>query len=237
MFCFRNTSTARNAVRSLVQTGKAFKIRNNLYTCRNPETDKPIANRFQIASSITASSCVSHHSAMEYYGIMNQLFYDVYVSSETRFHDFEFDGYTYRFVQSYIREGIEYPEFSGGIKVTDRERTTIDSIKDMDKISGMEEVLSNIESMENLDEEKLLQYLHLYKSGFLFQKTGFLLWDVREQLGLSDTFFEECHTCMGQNVRYLTSERKKASFDRYWKLMIPLDYNNKNGVLFADEPI
>ena len=37
---------------------------------------------------------------MEYYGITDQVYYDVYVASETSFREFEFDGYTRRYVAS-----------------------------------------------------------------------------------------------------------------------------------------
>ena len=59
-----------------------------------------------------------------------------------RFHDFEFDGYTYHYVKEQMKEGIVSPEFSGGVRVTDKERTIVDSIKDINLIAGLEEVLS-----------------------------------------------------------------------------------------------
>ena len=47
-------------------------------------------------------------------GHFNQVFYDVYVESETRFHDFEFDGYTYHYVKEQMKEGIGFPEYAIG---------------------------------------------------------------------------------------------------------------------------
>ncbi len=70
-----------------------------MYTCVSLQACGPIANRFQIASSITATSYISHYSAMEYYGTTDQVYYDIYVSSETTFNDFEFDGYSYHYIQ------------------------------------------------------------------------------------------------------------------------------------------
>ncbi len=63
------------------------------------------------------------------------------------FRDFEFDGYVYHCVCSKSNKGIESVNYSGGVRVTDKERTVIDSIKDMDKISGLEEVIENIQSI------------------------------------------------------------------------------------------
>jgi predicted transcriptional regulator of viral defense system len=147
---YNNIDSARSAIKRLMKDGMVAKIRNNMYTCISGETGAPVANRFQIASHITPTSYVSHHTAMEYYGITDQVYYDVYVSSETSFRDFTFDGYTYCFVASKNSEGIEKPPYSGGVAVTNLERTIVDSIKDMDKISGIEEVVQNIESVHRM---------------------------------------------------------------------------------------
>ena len=106
---YSSERTARNALKKLMNENLVVKIRNGLYTCISGESGGPVANKFQIASAITDSSYVSHHTAFEYYGIMDQVFFEVYVSSETRFHDFSFDGYTYRYVKSRMKEGVITP--------------------------------------------------------------------------------------------------------------------------------
>ena len=180
---YNNMDSARSAVKRLMREGMVAKIRNNMYTCISGETGAPVANRFQIASHITPTSYVSHHTAMEYYGITDQVYYDVYVSSETSFRDFTFDGYTYCYVASKNAEGIDKPLYSGGVAVTNLERTIVDSIKDMDKISGIEEVVQNVENVHRMQEKRLLKYLQLYQNQFLYQKMGYLLWQRKEQMG------------------------------------------------------
>ena len=96
---YANERTARVALGKLLKEKMVYKIRNGLYTCVSGENGGPVANRFQIASAITSSSYVSHHTAFEYYGITDQVFYEIYVGSETRFHDFAFDGYRYHYVK------------------------------------------------------------------------------------------------------------------------------------------
>ncbi|MDO4452840.1 MAG: type IV toxin-antitoxin system AbiEi family antitoxin [Lachnospiraceae bacterium] len=227
---YNNMDSARSAIKRLMKGGMVVKIRNNMYTCISGETGAPIANRFQIASHITPTSYVSHHTAMEYYGITNQVFYEVYVSSKTSFRNFTFDGYTYCFVASKNSEGIEKPSYSGGIAVTNLERTLVDSIKDMDKISGIEEVVENIESVHRMQEKRLLKYLELYKNQFLYQKMGYLLWQHREEMGLSDFFFEKCKKQIGKSKRYLTRDQEGGCYDDNWKLVVPDDLQNiKNG--------
>ncbi len=228
---YNNVNSARSAVKRLMREGMAVKIRNNMYTCISGETGQPVANRFQIASSVTPTSCVSHHTAMEYYGITDQVYYDVYVSSETSFRDFEFDGYTYHYVPTKNSEGIEKPAYSGGITVTDMERTLVDSVKDMDKIAGIEEVVQDIESIHRMQEKRLLKYMELYRNQFLYQKMGFLLFENKEKLGLSDHFFDVCKSQTGKSKRYLTKDMETGRYDDEWKLVVPEDiFNMKNGV-------
>ena len=229
---YNNMDSARSAVKRLMKDGMVAKIRNNMYTCISGETGAPIANRFQIASHITPTSYVSHHTAMEYYGITDQVYYDVYVSSETSFREFTFDGYTYCFVASKSPEGIEKPPYSGGIAVTNLERTIVDSIKDMDKIAGIEEVVQNIENIHRMQEKRLLKYLELYQNQFLYQKMGYLLGKQKDKVGLSDSFFQECKEQIGKSKRYLTRDQVGGRYDDEWRLIIPDDLSNmkKNGV-------
>jgi predicted transcriptional regulator of viral defense system len=218
---YTNMESARSAVKRLVTQGRAQKIRNNLYTCISPEHGGPIANRYQIASAITPSSYVSHHSAMTYHGISNQVSYEVIVSSSTRFRDFEFDGYFYRYVQSRLSEGIVTYPYSGGVKVTDIERSIADCLKDMDRFSGLEEIKELITSVRTINETKLIHYLTLYNNQFLFQKAGFMLWDCRDNMGLSDNFFSACEAKIGKSKRYLTKDSGEVQFNNKWKLVVP----------------
>ena len=181
---YDNMDSARSAIKRLMKEGMVAKIRNNMYTCISGETGAPVANRFQIASKITPTSYVSHHTAMEYYGI------------------------------------------------TDRERTLVDCVKDMDKIAGIEEVIQDIGSMKRMQEKRVLKYLDLLSNQFLYQKMGFLLSEHKEKMGLSDEFFDTCKSQIGKSKRYLTKDMSGGRYVDEWKLVIPENiYNMKNGVI------
>jgi len=235
---YNNIGSSRSAIKRLMAYHKVMKIRNNMYTCVSAQTGGPIANRFQIASNITETSYISHHSAMDYYGTADQVYYDVYVSSETKFNDFEFDGYTYHYVPSPFSEGVESPEFSGGIRITSRERTVADCLKDMDKIGGYEEVVADLSAMIGIDENKLLIILKAYDNQFLYQKAGYLLWPIRDSLGLSRDFFESCRSKIGNSKRYLSRDIKKGTYNNEWKLVVPArKYTEKNGGVISNASI
>lgn len=82
---YQNMESACSAVRRLLNKGRIVRIKKNMYTCISGETDSPVANKYQIGCAITESSYISHHTAMEYYGMGDQVYYDIYVSSKTPF--------------------------------------------------------------------------------------------------------------------------------------------------------
>lgn len=227
---YNQIESARSAVKRLLKQELVARIRKNMYTCISGETESPVANKYQVGCAINPTAYISHHTAMEYYGVSDQVYYDIYISSEKPFTTFEFDGYTYCYVASKCKSGIEEIKYSGGVRITTKERTVIDSIKDMDKISGLEEVIANIEGMTALQEERLIQYLEEYQNQFLYQKTGFMLSPYQEKLMLSDSFFQLCKEKTGLSKRYLIKEVNSGHYDNTWKLVIPNHmYSLKNG--------
>lgn len=217
-----NEKTAYSQLGRLIKKGLVKKIRKNIYSVVNPATGLIVATRYQIACAITNTAYISHHSAFEYYGFANQVFYEVYVSSETKFNHFDYDHVTYKFVASRMKEGVVDAKNTTDIRITDLERTVIDSIRDLNKIGGFEELINCLEGVHYLDEKKLKRYLDIYNTKGLYQKAGFLLDHYRKEMQLSKEFLEYCKSKIGKSKRYLVSEAKENSYyNSEWKLMVP----------------
>ncbi|SKB67428.1 hypothetical protein SAMN06296386_103349 [Lachnospiraceae bacterium] len=131
-----------------------------------------------------------------------------------------------------MKEGVVFPEFGGGVRITDKERTITDSIKDMNLIAGLEEVLSCLVSANSIDETKMLKYLALYDNAFLYQKTGFIFSEYQRELGISDDFIKMCKDRSGDSKRYLTTGINEPAYSGEWKLVYPKNIKSiKNGGL------
>ncbi|HHX55253.1 MAG TPA: hypothetical protein GX705_02795 [Clostridiales bacterium] len=217
-----NEKTAYSKLNRLMKKGLIRKIRKNIYSAVNPTTGQIVATRYQIACAITNTAYISHHSAFEYYGLANQVFYEVYVSSETRFNHFEYEHVTYKYVASKMKEGVVKAKNTTGVRITDLERTVIDNIRDFNKIGGFEELLNCLEGVHYLDEIKLKRYLDIYNTKGLYQKVGYLLNHYRKEMQLSKEFIEFCKSKIGKSIQYLVSDAKENSYyNNEWKLMIP----------------
>lgn len=217
-----NEKTAYSRMERLIKNNLVKKIRKNIYSVINPATGQLVATRYQIACAITDTAYISHHSAFEYYGLANQVFYEVYVSSETKFNHFEYDNVTYKYVSSRMNEGVFEGKNTTGVRITDMERTVVDSIRDFNKIGGIEELLNCLEGIYYLDEKKLKRYLDIYDTQGLYQRVGYLLEHYRKEMQLSKHFIEYCKSKIGKSRRYLVNEPGNECFyNSEWALMVP----------------
>lgn len=216
------SKTAYSQVERLMKKGLVKKIRKNIYSAVNPVNDQILASRYQIACAITDTAYISHHSALEYYGLASRALYEVYVSSERKFNHFEYDQLTYKYVASKLREGIIIGKSTTGVNVTDLERTVIDSIHDYSKSGDFEEVLRCLEKIHYLDEGKLLRYLGLYNTQGLYQRVGYLLQHYQKEMKLSNSFIDYCKEKIGKSRRYLLRESIEGNiYNREWEMMVP----------------
>lgn len=212
-------SAAEWQIRSHLEKGYIERVRRDLYAVISLETGQPIPNRFQIASHASHDAYVSYHSAFEYYGYANQVFYEVYVATGKRQQPFSYDGIDYVCVTSCGRIGVV--EMENGVRVTSLERTVIDSIANFEKIGGLEELLRCLLLIPFLAAEQLLEVLKLYGVGKLYQKTGYILESFQDDLALPDSFFKECEKHISGSKIYLTAESGGFVFQRKWKLFAP----------------
>ena len=226
---YGNENSAKSAIFLLKKKGKIKSVKRNLYVIISLETHEPVSSPFEIASHITKSAYVSHHSAFEYYGLTNQVYNDIYVSSDERFNPFEFDGRTYRYISSKCGDGIVS---SSKLRVTDIERTLIDSIKDFSKIGGLEELTNCISMITLINENKVLDYLGEYNNGFLYKKTGYLIMNSDISGKFSKRFYDLCREKGQNSVRYLYEELKneESSYEKEWKLFVPARNNTEDDI-------
>lgn len=197
------------------------KVKRDLYVVISLETKQPVLSRYQIGSQLYPDATISHHSAFETFGYANQVFYDVYVETKSKFKDFEYDGIWYHHMTNNIHKDVVV---DGKLRVTGIEQTIVDSIKDFRKVAGLEEVIRCIMLVPGVKEDKILKALSMYNNMFLYQKCGYILEQLQDELGLSDNFFKSLRIPTVDSKRYLIKENGQNVWNPKWKLYVPVDF-------------
>ena len=222
----KSKTYAMKILRGYIEDSLVVKIRRNLYAVTNLATKHIEANRYEVASSLTPTAYVAYHSALEFYGVANQVFNTMYVASESIFNSFEFDGLSYMYAKSPTNVGIETPVMSYGIRITSLERTVIDCIDRIDRCGGSEEMLQCFGMIMHISEAKLLEVLASYDKATLYKKAGFVLSRFRSRFNLSDVFFQTCRERANVGSKVLTSCEDCTEYDREWNISYPDTFNS-----------
>ncbi len=213
------SSAANRVIYEYQKKGLIEKVKRDFYVVISMETKHPVLSRYQIGSNLFSDACITHHSAFEVFGYGSQVFYECFVATDKRFSDFEYDGVVYRRVER--KPDIEIIQ-QGNIRVTSVEQTVVDSIRDFEKIAGLEEVIRCMMLVPGLNEHKVLECLARNDNGFLYQKCGYLFEELKEEFNFSSSFFAECETNSSGAKRYLMKESQDNVFYKRWKLYAPL---------------
>ena len=223
---FADDKQFENHMASMVRSGKVVKIRNGLYA-QIDNLGVPLTTKFEIASKINDESFVSHHSALEYYGVANQVFNTLTVGSKKKFNDFSFDDvdYTRQAVKDYTQ--VIYI-VTAGVRIATLERAVVDCIDNIDLGGGIDELLNALEQIRVLDENRLAEILQAYNKVILYQKVGFILEQYKDKYMLSDKFFADCKSRLTNQIKYfLNDEYSDIAYNSDWQLMAPKNLKSR----------
>lgn len=215
---------AKMLLQNYLEKGYIKRIKHNLYGVVSLETNEYIADRFLIASNITNTSFISHHFAFEFYGYYNQVYYDVNVSSISKFNTFEFEEKTFSLIKV---SPTNFVEEIRGVKVTSIERTIVDSIKDSGKYCELEEILNCINMIPYISIKDVLKYLEQANSKMLYKKVGVILSLFKDKLNIPDSFFDICHDVSDSIKGHFDKNKNTHVYNSEWKIFIYKDLKNQ----------
>lgn len=211
-------SAANKVIYEYQKKGLIEKAKRDFYVVISLETKMPVLSRYQIGSRLFPDACITHHSAFEVFGYGSQVYYECLVATDKRFSDFEYDGVMYRRIER--KPDIEVTRYMN-VRVTSVEQTVVDSIRDFEKIAGLEEVIRCMMLVPGLNEEKVLECLARNGNGYLYQKCGYLFEEMNGEFHFSPDFYAECEKYSSQAKRYLMKGAKDNVFHERWKLYAP----------------
>jgi len=219
---FKNKPTTYGALNRLEKQGLIKKVRNNLYVSINPSTGYAFATKYQIGSSINRDAYISHLSALEYYGYQNQVSHICYVSSYQRFNSFDYEGITFKHMPIKNNHGVVSPPYTELIKITNIEKTIVDTIQSLGSIVDLEELINSIDMLPKLDEHKIMTYLDAFQIQALYQKTGYLISLFNDTFKFSQLFFETIKKKIHKGVLYISDEAKQnGTFIKDYQVIVP----------------
>ncbi len=223
-----NESNAKKALSNMVRNKQVRRVKKNLYSIVDPVTQDDSMSRFVIASHVTEDSFIGLHSAFEFYGFYNQIYYEIQILSTKRFLDFQYRDYSYRY---FLSKSLTQIEMIQGVRVSSIERTVVDSINLLGKAMDAEELVKCLSLVHRVNTEKVKEMLLEYDKDLLYRKVGYVLSFFKEDFNLTDDFFLFCKEKSNVlNYGYLLySDTRKLEFIKEWGIYAYKDLKRLSG--------
>lgn len=227
-----NVKNAKVILNSYVKKGLVKRVRRDLYCTVNLENRNILADRYLIASKINDNAYLTYHSAFEVHGLSHQVSFVVYVASESKISDFEFEGVLYKYVGKGIKSGVTSYRLNENIRLTDLERTVVDALDRPGYCGGPHELDEILKICSALDEAKLLKYLEEYDKKVLYKKAGYFLERHQEALGITDDFLNLIERRTGNVKKYLSEAALNGGgvLIKRWGLIVPKTFETGDDV-------
>ncbi len=202
-----NYETSRTTMSRLAAKGYVVRVHRGYYAGVPPESlgRKYEADRYLVSHAVSnQKGALAYHSALELHGVAQSCFNTVYYLRPKPLRGFEFQGVEYKYLtdrnlfgtMTLMREGVNLP-------VTDRERTFLDCVRRPDHCGGLEEVLKSLATFHKMDTDVLDRYLEKFGEQSLFQKAGYILWLLRDELKVPDEYLESLRNQAKDKIYYL----------------------------------
>lgn len=178
-------------------------------------------HEFIVASSLIQPYYIGFWSALNYYGLTEQVPRIIYVASIKQKQTLTLQGVTYHFIRllkkkffGFRGEWIDNKK----IEISDREKTILDCLDHPEYCGGITEVAKGLWNGRNeLDFEKIIKYGLRMKNGAIFKRLGYIL-EVY-QIGDRATKRIQNHISSGYSILDPTLP-KEGRYIKRWNLLI-----------------
>jgi predicted transcriptional regulator of viral defense system len=218
-----NKKTARQILFRLNTKGYLKQIHRGLYAIVPAQMIGKAftADKIMLSSRLTEPYFISHHTALEIHGVSQSFLNVSYVSTNKILKPFDFQDILYKFVNTKYMFGVEQVlRGSYKISVSDRERTILDCIRNIDYAGGFEELAKSISAFPAINYNNMLKYMALFNENSLYHRTGFIFYLLKGELNVPADFLEAIKERLSARAYYLIPGRRGTYF-KEWNIIAP----------------
>jgi len=225
----KNYRAAIQAVKGLAGKRYVKKAKRGLY-CIVPFEQTPddqddfVPDKYLVGNNFAKDCFLSHHTALEIHKAVEKCMNKAFITSSNRIPNLNYKRIKYSIIKTKHYFGWEEINYSDNlIRVSDKERTILDCLRNINYTFGFDELKEAIPKLAPIDFEKCLQYLKKINETSLYSRAGFLFDLLRRELSTPDWFLEKVKAGLSKRTYYLDISKKGNSRHiKKWKLMVPL---------------
>ena len=221
----KNYRTAIHVAKGLFSKRYCQRIKGGLYFVVPFETSPDTLNEFKPDKYLIGSRLkgfLSHHTALELYNAASHDFNKVFVTSDIRIPNLMHKDVNYLCIKTKHYFGFKEINYNNqNILISDKERTVLDCIRNLNYTNGLNEILNAIPKLAPLNFELMFQYLKKIDEQSLFAKTGYIFEYLKNEISTPNWFLDKLKGYI-KNKTYYLDNNVNSKHVREWRLMVPV---------------
>lgn len=226
-FLKNNYRSALVSTKNLVAKKYVKKVRRGLYYIIPFESTGTWNKDFKVDKYLIANNLldgyVSHQTALELHELTDKKLDKIYICSDHKIPDVKVNPFKFYIIKTKHYFGFKEIDYKGSkIKISDYERTIIDCLRNVNYTAGLEILFDAIAKMEEIDFERLFEYLKKIDEVSLYSRVGYVMDLLKFKIKTPDWFRTKMGKKLTERTYYLDISKKGSSRHvKEWKLMVP----------------
>lgn len=226
------TPTCHAMLHQHLKSGNIVHIRQGLYASipKGANPDSYPIDPYAIISVLDPNALIAYHSALQFRGFAYSFHFQHIFQSSKKMREFQFRQDRFKMTQYpaslplskrfIFSEEIDHHGFH--LRVTDIERTLVDSMDRINLSGGLEEVWRSLNNIEKVELDKVIEYALLLNNATTIAKVGFYLRLRQKAWAVPESCFETLKKHLPKSVHYLDRQnRSQGKHIKEWRIIVP----------------
>jgi predicted transcriptional regulator of viral defense system len=179
---------------------------------------------------LAPDSLVAYHTALQFHGIAYSLHFQYVFQSMKKIRNFQFRDDRFK-MTAYSKSLPENKRFiftdkidhhGFNVRVTQLERTLVDTLDRINLSGGLEEVWRSLNSIQKINVDNVRDYAFLLGNSTTIAKVGFYLRLHQKRWSVSEDYFAAFEKYLPRSVHYLDRRNRiNGKYIKEWRIVVP----------------
>ena len=202
---------------NLISKGYLHPVKRGVYLVNAEPSEKPaIGNPFKLASYIN-KGYIGFSSALRLYDLISYEPFTIFIVTQNKSSELTIGNYLFKTVA--IGEKATGTTFFKNVYVSTIEKTVFDCFYKPQYAGGYREFVKTLTNIKKINWDQVLVYFNKFASNALFQRTGYVIELVQEDIHLPKHILKEFKKHIGNTTKLIPKGASKGKYIKQWKLV------------------
>ena len=226
--------TCRVMLSQHFKAGNIIRIKQGLYASipSGANAEKYPIDPYAIISTLAQDALIAYHTALQFHGLAYSMHFQHVFQSAEKIRAFQFRQDRFKVTQYpkslpaskhfVFTDEIDHHGFR--VRVTQIERTLVDTLDRINLSGGLEEVWRSLNNIQKVKAANIIEYALYLDNATIIAKLGFYLRLRQKEWLIEEQHFVKLKKRLPRSVHYLDRKNRiNGKYVKEWRIVVPLE--------------